>query len=132
MFSPRKRTVPALAGKAPVMMLNSVVLPQPLGPMMQRSSPAPMDRLTPRKTWSPPNRLVIPQTSRSGGVTERGRPPSPLALALRLDQAQILEEHLSLVLRLGDDDVEVGIAETQNQRQELLKDLDLLKAPALN
>src|SRR2546429_877301 len=125
MFSPRKRTVPALAGKAPVMMLNSVVLPQPLGPMMQRSSPAPMDRLTPRKTWSPPNRLVIPQTSRSGGVTERGRPPSPLALALRLDQAQILEEHLSLVLRLGDDDVEVGVAVFRAQPHHSVARLEL-------
>src|SRR5204863_169898 len=85
MSSPRKRTVPEVGGKAPVMMLNSVVLPQPLGPMMQRSSPAPMDRLTPRKTWSPPNRLVTAPTSRSGGVTTRRRPPSPLALALRLD-----------------------------------------------
>src|SRR5437667_289853 len=125
MSSPRKRTVPALAGKAPVMMLNSVVLPQPVGPMMQRSSPAPTDRFTPRKTWSPPNRLVIPQTSRSGGVTERGRPPSPLALALRLDQAQILEEHLSLVLRLGDDDVEVGVAVFRAQPHHSVAGLEL-------
>src|SRR2546430_5629474 len=104
MSSPRKRTVPALAGKAPVMMLNSVVLPQPLGPMMQRSSPAPMDRLTPRKTWSPPNRLVTPPTSRSGGGTTRRRPPSPLALALRPDEAPIFGEDLPPAARLSDDD----------------------------
>src|SRR2546429_5823048 len=110
MSSTRKRTVPEVGGKAPVIMLNSVVLPQPLGPMMQRSSPAPMDRLTPRKTWSPPNRLVTPPTSRSGGVTTRRRPPSPLALALRLDEAQIFEEHLPPVARLGDDDIEIGVA----------------------
>src|SRR5436853_1429309 len=109
MSSPRKRTAPAVGGKAPVMMLNSVVLPQPLGPMMQRSSPAPMDRLTSRSTWRPPNCLETPQTSRSGGVTERRRTPSPLALALRLDEAQVLEQHLPLVLRLGDHDVEIGM-----------------------
>src|SRR2546430_11768989 len=115
MSSPRKRTVPGVGGKAPVMMLNSVVLPQPFGPMIQRSSPAPMDRLSPRKPWSPPNCLVTPPTSRSGGVTTRRRPPSPLALALRLDEAQIFEEHLPPVARLGDDDVEIGVAVVRAQ-----------------
>src|SRR5436309_2393264 len=115
MSSPRKRTVPAVGENAPVMMLNSVVLPQPLGPMMQRSSPAPMDRFTPRSTWRPPNCLETPQTSRSGGVTERRRTPSPLALALRLDEAQVLEQYLPLVLRLGDDDVEIGVTVFRTQ-----------------
>src|SRR5213592_701383 len=139
MSSPRKRTVPEVGGKAPVMMLNSVVLPQPLGPMMQRSSPAPMDRSTPRKTWSPPNCLVTPPTSRSGGVTTRRQPPSPLALALRLDEAQIFEEHLPPVARLGDDDVEIGVAVVRAQPHHAVPRLerkaghrvdDLLPVPA--
>src|SRR2546430_17378492 len=100
MSSPRKRTVPEVGGKAPVIMLNSVVLPQPLGPMMQRSSPAPMDRLTPRKTWSPPNRLVTPPTSRSGGgALQRPRPPPP-ALAPRPHEGPIFERDPPPVLRV--------------------------------
>src|SRR5438309_2814655 len=39
--------------------LKSVVLPHPLGPMMQRSSPAPSDRVTPRKTRRPPKSLDL-------------------------------------------------------------------------
>src|SRR5437773_135996 len=125
MSSPRKRTVPAVGENAPVMMLNSVVLPQPLGPMMQRSSPAPMDRFTPRSTWRPPNCLETPQTSRSGGVTERRRTPSPLALALRLDEAQVLEQYLPLVLRLGDDDVEIGVTVFRTQPHHPVAGLEL-------
>ena len=43
---------------APVIMLNSVVLPVPFGPMMQRSSPAATSRSRPSKTRSPPKLLV--------------------------------------------------------------------------
>src|SRR6266446_4816185 len=83
--APRHHTVPDVGEKAPVMTLKSVVLPHPLGPMMQRSSPAPIDRVTPRKTRRPPKSLVTSQTWRSGRVTGRRQtvrtrsaaPPSP-------------------------------------------------------
>src|SRR5687768_17463830 len=38
--SPKKKTRPTLAGKSPVITLNSVVLPAPLAPMTARRSPA--------------------------------------------------------------------------------------------
>src|SRR5438876_880813 len=84
--SPRNHTVPEVGEKAPVMTLKSVVLPHPLGPMMQRSSPAPSDRVTPRKTRRPPKSLVTSRTWTSGRVTGRRQtvrrrsaatPPSP-------------------------------------------------------
>src|SRR5256885_12718660 len=86
MSAPGTHPVPDVGEKAPVMTLKSVVLPHPLGPMMQRSSPAPIDTVTPRKTRRPPKSLVTSQTWRSGRVTGRRQtvrarsaapPPSP-------------------------------------------------------
>ena len=66
-----RRTAPGRqsARSAPLMTLNSVVLPQPLGPMMQRSSPAASARSTPRRTCRPPKFLATARTSRSGALT---------------------------------------------------------------
>src|SRR5262245_43113563 len=50
-------TEPASGESSPVIRLNSVVFPAPLGPMMSRRSPGSTDRLTPAVTRRPPNDL---------------------------------------------------------------------------
>src|SRR6266540_449207 len=113
--SPWTCTVPEVGGNVPVIVLNSVVLPQPFGPMMQRTSPAPMQRSTPRRTRRPPNSLVSRRTSRTGRAASVVTPwrragPLPLALAAGLDQPDVLHQHLLLATRLRDHDVEIGVA----------------------
>ncbi|MDT4848826.1 hypothetical protein FQZ97_829280 [compost metagenome] len=48
-----KNTVPVSGRVLPVMMSIIVVLPAPLGPMMQRSSPGAMSRLRPLMALKP-------------------------------------------------------------------------------
>src|SRR5215471_14319966 len=60
---PRKRTSPAVHGRAPVTRLTRVVLPEPLGPMSPRISPSWRSKLTSDTAASPPNRLVTPRAS---------------------------------------------------------------------
>ena len=55
MSSPKKRTRPAVAGKSPVMTLNSVVLPAPLAPITARRSPAATENETSSIARSAPN-----------------------------------------------------------------------------
>src|SRR5215470_11855647 len=51
-------TIEPLSGcSSPVIRLNSVVLPAPFGPMINRRSPGAIDRLTSAVTRSPPNDL---------------------------------------------------------------------------
>src|SRR5262245_54397537 len=49
--------LPSVTDCSPLIRLNSVVLPAPLGPMMARRSPAWTLRLTPSTARSPPNAL---------------------------------------------------------------------------
>src|SRR5262245_3673120 len=50
-------TEPASGESSPVIRLNRVVLPAPLGPMISRRSPGSTERLTPAVTRRPPNDL---------------------------------------------------------------------------
>ncbi len=52
--SPSKVTTPAWAGTSPMMALNSVVFPAPLGPTMVTSSPGVTRNPTPRRAWTRP------------------------------------------------------------------------------
>ena len=62
---------------APAMQLKSVVLPDPFGPMIPTSSPAPTVRSMSASAVTPAKRLVSPATSRTGGghVALRGAAP---------------------------------------------------------
>src|SRR5262245_21136772 len=51
---------PSLGRVSPLIRLNKVVLPAPLGPMIARRSPAPTIKLTPSTARSPPNSFVSP------------------------------------------------------------------------
>src|ERR1700716_1833750 len=59
----------------PVMVLNSVVFPAPLGPIREKISPCRMSKLTSPTAVRPPKRLVTPatrsDTARSGLATLR-------------------------------------------------------------
>jgi hypothetical protein len=61
--SPKKRTVPAVAGKSPVITLNSVVLPAPLAPMTARLSPAATDSVTSSSARNAPKLRDTPVSS---------------------------------------------------------------------
>src|SRR5258708_7805874 len=60
MSRPNRAIEPASAASSPVIRLNSVVLPAPLGPMMRRRSPGSTARSTPLVTRRPPNDFVNP------------------------------------------------------------------------
>ena len=63
MSSPKKRIVPELGGKSPVMALNSVVLPAPFEPSTARRSPGRMLSVTSFNATSAPNMRVTPRNS---------------------------------------------------------------------
>src|SRR4030095_8756033 len=50
-------------------MLKKVVLPAPLGPMMEAMRPSSSSKFTPLRAISPPNRLVMPLASRSTAMS---------------------------------------------------------------
>src|ERR1700694_3079094 len=58
MSRPSKTTRPAVGWNSPVTLLNSVVLPAPLGPMRAKTSPRLICKLTLSTATRPPNRLV--------------------------------------------------------------------------
>jgi len=66
MTAPSKRASPPSAGSSPVTTLKSVVLPAPLGPMTDRSSPRPTPNEAPSTAARPPKNFVTPSTSSSG------------------------------------------------------------------
>src|SRR5688572_20365923 len=68
MSSPSENTWPEVGANAPVMMLNKVVLPQPLGPIRHNASPESIARLIPLRTRTPPNVLVTSRISSRGGM----------------------------------------------------------------
>src|SRR5215475_7045143 len=59
-------TLPEVAGKMPVMTLNSVVLPAPFGPMMALRSPGKICRSMFRNARTPPKLLHSPSSARTG------------------------------------------------------------------
>src|SRR4029450_9601099 len=63
MSRPSSRTRPSVGGSSPLTVLNSVVLPAPLGPMRPTISPAETFTLTPVSAARPPNRWLIPTPS---------------------------------------------------------------------
>jgi hypothetical protein len=60
--SSRNLIEPAVGGSAPEMQLNSVVLPEPFGPISPRISPSRTSKETPLSAVNPPKRLVTPAT----------------------------------------------------------------------
>src|SRR5262245_37758670 len=63
MSRPNSEIDPASGASSPVIRLNSVVLPAPLGPMMRRRSPGSTARSMPLVTRRPPNAFVNPVTA---------------------------------------------------------------------
>jgi len=63
MSSPSKTTRPSVGSYAPVMTLNSVVLPAPFGPMSPTDSPRSIEKVTSSTATTPPNRFVRPSPS---------------------------------------------------------------------
>src|ERR1700682_3208700 len=61
--SPKKRIVPEVGGKSPVMQLNSVVFPAPLEPSTARRSPGRTVSVTSVSAASAPNSRVTPRNS---------------------------------------------------------------------
>src|SRR6516165_488170 len=57
--------VPAVGGSCPLSILKNVLLPAPLGPMRQRSSPRLSRKLTPVTAVTPPKFLERPRVSSS-------------------------------------------------------------------
>src|SRR5919109_3369064 len=74
--APWNRMEPALGVSAPEMQLNSVVFPEPLGPMSPRISPSVTSNETPLSAVKPPKRLTTPLTlsTRSGRQGPRRGP----------------------------------------------------------
>src|SRR3990172_6825064 len=60
--SPRNRTEPAVGGSVPDTQLNSVVWPEPLGPISPRISPSPPPKDTRLSAVNHKKRLVTPAT----------------------------------------------------------------------
>ncbi|KAG1422655.1 hypothetical protein G6F57_023539 [Rhizopus arrhizus] len=59
-----KKAVPAVGRVLPVMTSIIVVLPAPLGPMMQRSSPTPMSSVRSFSALNPSKLTVMPSRYR--------------------------------------------------------------------
>ena len=74
--APSTRTVPASGVSKPATTLSSVVLPDPLGPRIVRSSPSATSSDTPSSAKTSPKRLVTPST-RSSAVRARSSCGTP-------------------------------------------------------
>src|SRR6185369_1230341 len=68
MSCPAKRMIPASGFTKPVMRLNTVVFPAPLGPMRKTTSPSSTWKLTSLVASSPPNRLLTFSNSRMRAI----------------------------------------------------------------
>ena len=62
------QTCPAVGRKMPVIRLNSVDLPAPLGPISAVTVPASTPKLTSSTAARPPNIFLMPRSSSSGRV----------------------------------------------------------------
>ena len=65
--TPENRTSPAESGSIPLIRLNKVLLPAPLGPIRPRISPRPMSKSTLSTATKPPKCRVAPRTDSSVG-----------------------------------------------------------------
>ena len=68
----RRRCWPVSCAMSPVIRLNSVVLPAPLGPMIARRSPGGTARSTPFTAWTPPKCLRRPRVWRTSALARAG------------------------------------------------------------
>src|SRR5205085_11711580 len=68
MSSPQNSTDPDVGLICPRMLLKSVVLPEPLGPITPTISPGPTDRLTPSTALTAPYCFFMSRTSRNGVI----------------------------------------------------------------
>ena len=81
MSSPSSRTRPRVGGWRPVITLNRVVLPAPLGPMSPCDRPGVTRRSTSCSAWSPPKRTAICSTGRA-------QPTEPTSLVTALGRGR--------------------------------------------
>src|SRR5690606_17721883 len=79
---PRKRMSPLSGWYTPVIRLNTVVLPAPLGPMSPTRPPSGTCKFTLRTACSPPKRRLRSLISSSTGRAPFARPQPPQAPAL--------------------------------------------------
>src|ERR687897_598793 len=77
--SPKKRMVPELAGKSPVMQLKGVVLPAPFEPSTARRSPGRTVSVMSTSAASAPKRRVTPRSSSAFAVPTALRRSATLA-----------------------------------------------------
>src|SRR6266436_8988651 len=128
---PWKRILPASGRRAPAIRLNSVVLPEPFGPMTPSSSPSCSVKLTSLTARTPPKPLDSRSTSRRGtsrvsavagstlreggsGIGERGRRgflgPDQLLLAVDPLEKRLLHDTRAVGTELHrtDDRVHAG------------------------
>src|SRR5690242_18271943 len=70
---PERRISPASGTTSPEIALNSEVLPAPLGPISPRISPSVTSKLISTLAATPPNDLLTPSTSSSGGIVRSCR-----------------------------------------------------------
>src|SRR5260221_6407638 len=80
--SPKKRIVPEVGGKSPVMQLNSVVFPAPLEPSTARRSPGRTVSVTSVSGASAPNSRVTPRNSSAAPAPRTERRCATLSMAL--------------------------------------------------
>src|SRR6202140_2019417 len=85
--SPKKRIVPELGRKSPVMQLNSVVLPAPLEPSTARRSPGRTVSVTSVSAASAPNSRVTPRSSSALPVPTAERRCATLSMAVSARQS---------------------------------------------
>src|ERR1700680_5143648 len=95
MSVPMKVTVPELAGVTPQMVLTSVVLPAPLGPINPSTSPLLMPSVTPRSACRP---LKYRDTASRRRISDMPDLPPQIAYAqrnqaVRQEQQQHNDQH---------------------------------------
>src|SRR4030088_3651862 len=80
--SPKKRMVPEVGGKSPVMQLNTVVLPAPLEPSTARRSPGRTVSVTSVSAANAPNSRVTPRNSSAAPAPTAERRCATLSMAV--------------------------------------------------
>src|ERR1700726_1594584 len=80
--SPKKRIVPEVGGKSPVMQLNRVVFPAPLEPSTARRSPGRTVSVMSVSAASAPNSRVTPRNSSAAPAPPADRRCATLSMAV--------------------------------------------------